>query len=113
MVKWLFEKFPNIDISNENECAFKKACEKGHVKVAKWLLETKPDIIISIDDHNPFRTACTNGRTLVAKWLEQLKPQAYNVEEIMNMLEINMIVMMKRMMKMKLHTDIIIQSPKF
>ena len=37
---------PTIDISVDNEYAFRSACYYGQLKVAKWLLQIKPDINI-------------------------------------------------------------------
>ena len=39
---------PNIDISIDNEEAFKLTCKYGHLKMAKWLIKIKPDIEIDI-----------------------------------------------------------------
>jgi len=32
-----------INISAENECAFRIACQKGHLEVVIWLLQLRPD----------------------------------------------------------------------
>jgi hypothetical protein len=49
-LKRFFNDNPTIDISAENEDAFRWACYGGHLEVAKWLLEVNPDIDISSRD---------------------------------------------------------------
>jgi len=51
IAQWLWEIKPDIDISAENEHAFRYACDNGHLSVAQWLWETKPDIYISASKH--------------------------------------------------------------
>ena len=40
--KILLQNNPNINISADNEWAFKLACEKGHLEVAQWLQTLNP-----------------------------------------------------------------------
>ena len=42
---WLLQAIPNVNISAENEYAFRQACYSGHLEVAKWLLTVSPTII--------------------------------------------------------------------
>ena len=37
IAKQLLEKNPNINISANNDAAFRYACKNGHVKVVTWL----------------------------------------------------------------------------
>ena len=37
IAKWLLQIQPNINISAENDEAFRDACENGHLDVAQWL----------------------------------------------------------------------------
>ena len=64
----------SIDISMEDELAFRYSCEKGNLELAKWLLEMKPNIDISALSDYSFRLACCNGHLHIAKWLLQIKP---------------------------------------
>ena len=41
VAKWLLKIKPDIDISAENDHAFREACKNGHLQIAKWLLEIK------------------------------------------------------------------------
>ena len=44
VAKWLLEVKPDINISADNESAFRNVCQEGHLEIAKWLLKVKPDI---------------------------------------------------------------------
>jgi hypothetical protein len=53
VAQWLFQIKPTIDISAENEFAFRHACYYGHLQVAQWLVllnPTKYKIKVSDDD---------------------------------------------------------------
>lgn len=69
---------PDIDISANDEHAFRQACSNGHLEVAQWLIqiskERGQDIDISARDELAFRWACVKGHLVVAKWLLQIKP---------------------------------------
>ena len=67
--KQIFDLHPTIDISADDEYAFRASCENGHIEIAKWLLEIKPTINISADDDFAFRLSCFNGHIEVSKWL--------------------------------------------
>ena len=77
VAQWMLSLKPDIDISSHNECAFRSACEKGHLEVAKWLLSLKPDIDISANEEYAFKFACKNGHLEVAKWLCTLNETYY------------------------------------
>ena len=73
VAKWLLNNFPNIDVSTDEELAFKNSCSQGHLELAKWLFEISANrgklINISIRDNIIFRYTCLNGHLDVAKWL--------------------------------------------
>ena len=68
---------PNIDISANNEKAFRWTCFKGHLEVCQWLLSVKPNIDISANNEDAFRWACFRGQLEVAQWLQSVKPYLY------------------------------------
>ena len=68
---------PTINISDQNESAFRVACLNGHLKLAQWLFKVKPDIDISAENEFAFRWACANGHLQVCQWLQSLKPYLY------------------------------------
>jgi hypothetical protein len=74
IAQWLLSVKPDIDISVENEYAFTKTCENGHLDIAQWLLSVNPHTDISVENEYAFRWACENGHFSVAKWLLQIKP---------------------------------------
>jgi len=78
------KKKPDIDISAENDYAFRWACYNGHLEVAQWLLIKKQDINISFDNHFAFRNACINGHLEVVKWLQSLSPEKYSFKIVEN-----------------------------
>ena len=64
----------NINISTNNEEAFRYACYHGHLQVAQGLLYVKPNINISADNEQTFRDVCYFGHLQVAQWLLSVKP---------------------------------------
>ena len=64
----------HIDISADNEHAFRYACYNGHLELVQWLYQIKPTIDISADNEHAFRGACENGHLNVAQWLYKIKP---------------------------------------
>jgi len=48
LVEWLIDVKPTIDISANNDYAFRRACEYRHIEIAKLLLEFKPTIQLPV-----------------------------------------------------------------
>ena len=71
---------PDINISADNEHAFRNACFYGHLHVAQWLLQINPYINISADNEDAFWWACRNRHLDVDHWLQSLKPYLYVIE---------------------------------
>ena len=65
---------PKINVSAEDNQAFRYACSNGHLEVAKWLLTVKSDVNISEYNEHAFRSACHSGHQEIAKWLLSVKP---------------------------------------
>jgi hypothetical protein len=63
-----------IDISANNEEAFRWSCYNGHLSIAKWLLNIKPTIDISANNDQAFLWACSEGRLLILEWLLSINP---------------------------------------
>ena len=74
IAKSLFEQHPTIDVSFNNEYAFRYACIDGKLNTAKWLLEIKPTINMYVNNQTLFQYTCANGHLPVAKWLLEIKP---------------------------------------
>ena len=72
IAKELLKSNFDIDIHENNECAFRFACYEGHLKVAKWLLQLDGKIDIHALNEDAFRNAGGDGHLEVAKWLLQL-----------------------------------------
>lgn len=81
VVKSLFDKNPNINISDCNDEPFWYSCFCGHLEVAQWLFEIRKDMhdVICCD---AFMGACENGHLEVAQWLLELKPNIINFDNI-------------------------------
>ena len=67
VAQWLYSK-GNIDISANNDLAFRYCCSNGHIAIAKWLLEIATPNIHTYNEF-AFRYACGNGHLVMAKWL--------------------------------------------
>ena len=78
--KFCIDNKGKIDISMEDELAFRYSCEKGNLELAKWLLKIKPNINISACGEYAFRWACAEGYLKIAKWLLKIKPNI-NISE--------------------------------
>lgn len=72
---------PHINISAENESAFRYACFNENLDVAKWLLEIKPTINISAENEEAFRWACIFRNLAMAQWLQSVKPNLYVIND--------------------------------
>jgi len=70
VIQWLLQVKPTIDISADNEYAFRSACTGGHLNVAQWLLQVKPTIDISAFNERAFGSAFAFGYLNVAQWYE-------------------------------------------
>jgi len=70
---------PNINISTDDEYAFRWSCFNEHLEVAKCLLKVKPNINISANNDFAFRLSCVNEQLKVAKLLLQHKTQNYYI----------------------------------
>ena len=68
---------PDIDISANNEGAFRWSGYYGELKVVKWLLKVKPDINVFANKNYAFRMSYEIGHLKVAKLLLQHKTQNY------------------------------------
>jgi len=72
---WYYKKFKHhIDMSAQNEYAFRLACENDSDYTPEWLLQKKPDINISADNNYAFRKARENGHIKLVQWLLELQP---------------------------------------
>jgi hypothetical protein len=73
-MKWLYGINPNINISKNNDYAFRIFCNIGNTKFIKWLLKKKPTInIFANDDLNiPFINPYKFNNYKLLKYLIQL-----------------------------------------
>jgi len=71
---WLLDNNSDIDISADNEYAFRKACYDGKLWLVEWLLEIKPYINISANNNEAFMSACGKLHVELANYLVQLNP---------------------------------------
>jgi translation initiation factor IF-1/aromatic ring-cleaving dioxygenase len=71
MAKWLFNKQPNINISNG---IFISACENGDTDTANLIYQINPAINVSVLNE-AFRLTCRNGRLFTAQWLLSICPE--------------------------------------
>lgn len=60
---------PDMDISANDEMAFRLACSHGHWEVAQWLLTVNPDLNLSANNNDAFYWACKYGHLEVVKGL--------------------------------------------
>ena len=75
VAKSLVDNFSStLNVSAQDDYAFRDACLNGHFEVAKWLVHINPSVNVSACDNYAFRYACLNGHLKVAKWLIAIKP---------------------------------------
>ena len=65
--------YPSVNISADNNFAFRHACLNGHLEVVKWLVEIHPSTKY---DNKGFVYACWYAHLEVAKWLVVINPSA-------------------------------------
>ncbi len=82
--KAFYELNTDINISAENECAFRWACSNGYLVIAKWLLKIKSDINISAENEYAFRWACYKGHFNVVRFLKHYVPY-YDYKYVLNL----------------------------
>jgi hypothetical protein len=83
IAKWLLQVKPDINISAQNDEAFKNASSHytDNFEVAKWLLLIKPEILNTFDFEENFYIACLDHKINLAKWYIQLNPNL-NIHDI-------------------------------
>jgi ankyrin repeat protein len=74
VIRQLYESYPTINISLNNNNAFLLACQNGHLKVVRQLYEWKPTINILARDDWAFISACQNGHLEVVRQLLEWNP---------------------------------------
>ena len=79
VARWLLYIKSDINISDEEDYAFRYACQNGHLNVAQWLFSVKPDINISAENEHAFCWACENDRLDMVEWLKTLNPEKYYI----------------------------------
>lgn len=77
ILKLLLTHYTTIDISANNELAFKFACLNGHLKMAKYLLKKKPDIRIDIDGDTIYTSICVQNKINIVKLFQKLNFNKY------------------------------------
>lgn len=72
--KFLYEMFPNIDVSSMVEYPFRYSCINGHLDVAQWLVSIKPEIKVDAWNNYAFFSCCCSGHLDILKWLYVMSP---------------------------------------
>ena len=87
LVNYIYENFPNIDISSNNENAFYNAIfslNNNNFDIINYLFEKKPDIDILVNDQYIMIDLFTLEKYDSIKYLFELKPDMnYNYEEFL------------------------------
>lgn len=74
LLKFLLKIRPNLDISSNNEAAFRIACVNSNINIVKFLLEKKPDINISANNNEGFLQSAYYNNLELMKYLIKIKP---------------------------------------
>lgn len=74
IMKWLYEMFPKIDVSYQEEYPFLTSCSCGYLDIVKLLLTIKPTINITIRNNYAFVHACINGKIDIVNFILKIKP---------------------------------------
>jgi len=73
-LKKLYERVEYLDISEDDEHAFRLASRKNHINIMKQLLEWKPDINISANNEEVLINCCLYGYLDMLLYIKELKP---------------------------------------
>ena len=76
---WLYSKNNNINVSYNNEFAFKSALSTNNIELAEWLLSINPNIIVNINNEEPFANMCSIANLDTVKWFLKKYPDT-NIE---------------------------------
>jgi hypothetical protein len=71
---------PTINISIQDEYAFRFACTNGHTEIVKWLTIIKPTIDVSAINDWGFRSAYSRGFIDILYYLANFDPNKYSIE---------------------------------
>ena len=71
-LKYMLNKYPDIDICYNNNQAFRLLCGRGNLETVKWLYEISKKINIHAEDEDAIRTACRNKYYEVVRWLLEI-----------------------------------------
>lgn len=75
LVESIYMRNSEIDLSREDEKAYRWACRNGHLEVVRWLLSVKPDINLMAQNDYAWLMVCRNGHLELAKWLMSTSPR--------------------------------------
>lgn len=70
---YYYQNKDKIDISKNEELAFRLCCTSGNLDLVKWIIEENPNTDISIKEEAPFIRSCMAGNLHIAKWLLSIK----------------------------------------
>ncbi len=74
LIKYLFDKFKNIDVLIQNEVIMQYAVEDGDLELIDLLYNYCSNFNLSRNNEYLFRTACKMDKVEIAKWLISKKP---------------------------------------
>ena len=73
-LKKLYNSVPDLNISDDDEHAFRLASRKNHIHIMKQLLEWKPNIDISANSEEVLINCCHYGYSEMLLYLKEIKP---------------------------------------
>jgi hypothetical protein len=74
LIKYLFDRFKNIDVLIQNEVIMQYAVEDGDLELIELLYDYCSNFNLSKNNEYLFRTACKMDKVEIAKWLISKKP---------------------------------------
>jgi hypothetical protein len=77
MATWIYSNYPTVNVSANNEHAFRIACWYGKLEIAQWLYSIRPTLDVSALKEEAFCSACHNGHLHVVQWLLEIKPSIH------------------------------------
>ena len=81
IVKFVYEKVEDFDISFEEEISFIEACKYGNIEIVELLYEWKPTINMDVNNGILLKTICSHGHLKILNKIFEFRPEKKVITE--------------------------------